>query len=235
MQELDTVHAHLRELFARGSVVKICGLRDPEHAAIAAGAGADLIGFIFAPARRQVAPETARLCIAAARKAAEGRDLFAVGVFVDAPPAEVVRTAREAGLDAAQLHGSEPPASLHQLPLPVLKALRPLPGVSAAAVMAEMDRFRSSATPPVGMLIDGYSEGLPGGTGTPADWGRAKEIGSGYPFLLAGGLDPDNVGAAIREVRPAGVDVSSGVEVDGVKDADRIEAFIGAARDAFLE
>jgi phosphoribosylanthranilate isomerase len=85
------------------------------------------------------------------------------------------------------------------------------------------------------MLIDGYSDGAPGGTGARADWGRAKEIGAAFPFLLAGGLDPGNVGAAIREVRPLGVDVSSGVEIDGVKAAVRINEFIRTARKAFQE
>ena len=235
MAALVPVQERLTRLFARGSVVKICGLRDPEHAAVAAAAGADLIGFIFAPARRQVTAATARSCIAAARAAAPDRNLFAVGVFVDAPASEIVRIAEEAGIDAIQLHGSEKPESLQHLPAPVLKAFRPRPGIEAAHVVAEINRYRSSSMPPVGILIDGYAEGVLGGTGAVADWGRAKEIGATFPFVLAGGLDPDNVGAAIREVRPLGVDVSSGVEIDGVKTANRIEEFIRAARKAFQD
>jgi phosphoribosylanthranilate isomerase len=233
--ELDSVHERLSHLLARGSVVKICGLRDPEHAAVAASAGADLIGFIFAPARRQITATTARRCIAAAREAAAGRELFAVGVFVDASPHQMALVAQEAGVDALQLHGSESPESLQQLPMPALKALRPRPGIDAAHILAEINRFRSSTRPPVGILIDGYTEGALGGTGARADWGRAKEIGATFPFLLAGGLAPENVGIAIREVRPLGVDVSSGVEIDGVKDVERIEAFIRTARQAFQE
>ena len=235
MAELVPVHERLSQLLARGSVVKICGLRNPEHAAVAASAGADLIGFIFVPARRQITATTTRQCIAAAREAAAGREIFSVGVFVDAPPREMARVAQEAGVDALQLHGSESPESLQQLPMPALKALRPQPGIDAAHILAEINRFRSSTKPPVGILIDGYTEGAPGGTGAHADWGRAKEIGAAFPFLLAGGLDPENVGTAIREVRPLGVDVSSGVEIDGVKDTVRIEAFIRAARKAFQE
>jgi phosphoribosylanthranilate isomerase len=87
----------------------------------------------------------------------------------------------------------------------------------------------------VGVLVDGYAEGALGGTGARADWGRAREIAATFPFVLAGGLDPDNVGAAIREVRPIGVDVSSGVEVEGIKTAGRIHEFIHAARKAFQE
>jgi phosphoribosylanthranilate isomerase len=194
-----------------------------------------LIGFIFAPARRQVTAATARSCIVAARAAVPGRHLFAVGVFVDAPFSEMARIARESGIDAIQLHGSEAPESLQHLPAPVLKAFRPRPGVDAAHVVAEINRYRSSSTPPVGVLVDGYAEGALGGTGARADWGRAREIAATFPFVLAGGLDPDNVGAAIREVRPIGVDVSSGVEVEGIKTAGRIHEFIHAARKAFQE
>ena len=233
MAALTPVQEGLIRLFARGSVVKICGLRDPQHAAAAAASGADLIGFIFAPARRQVSAATARSCISAARAAAPGRTLFSVGVFVDASSSEMARIAQEAGIDAIQLHGSETPESLQHLPVPVLKAFRPRPGIDAAHVVADINRYRSSLTPPVGILIDGYAEGMLGGTGARADWQRAKEIGATFPFLLAGGLDPQNVGAAIREVRPLGVDVSSGVEIDGVKSVERIEKFIRAARVAF--
>jgi phosphoribosylanthranilate isomerase len=87
----------------------------------------------------------------------------------------------------------------------------------------------------LGILVDGYAEESAGGTGVRADWRLAAEIGATFPIILAGGLDPDNVGAAIRQVRPLGVDVSSGVEIDGVKDASRIEAFIRAARTAFRD
>jgi phosphoribosylanthranilate isomerase len=233
MAELVPVHERLTQLFARGGVIKICGLRDPEHAAAAAAAGADLIGFIFAPARRQITPGEARSCIAAAREVAPGREFFAVGVFVDAPLSEMACIAQESGVDAIQLHGSETPESLQLLTLPVLKAFRPRPGIDAAHVVTEINRYRSSSKPPVGVLIDGYADGVPGGTGARADWRRAKEIGAALPFLLAGGLDPENVAAAIREVRPLGVDVSSGVEIEGAKDTGRIEIFIHAARAAF--
>jgi phosphoribosylanthranilate isomerase len=101
--------------------------------------------------------------------------------------------------------------------------------------MAEIDRYHSSLQPPLGILVDGYSEEFAGGTGARADWRLAAEIGATVPIILAGGLDPDNVGAAIRQVHPLGVDVSSGVEIDGVKDASRIEAFVRAARKAFQE
>ena len=225
----------MSELFARGNVVKICGLREPEHAAAAAATGADLIGFIFAPARRQVTAAVARSCIEAARSAAPGRNLFAVGVFVDAPPSEITRIAEEAGIDALQLHGAEPPESLRDLMEPTLKSLRPRPGARAKHVLAVINRYRSSSRPPLGILVDGYDEDRAGGTGARADWWLAKEISATFPVILAGGLDPRNVGAAIRQVRPLGVDVSSGVEIDGVKSASRIEEFVRTAREAFQE
>jgi phosphoribosylanthranilate isomerase len=233
--EIDLNNERLSRLFARGAIVKIDGLREPEHAAASAAAGADLIGFIFAPARRQVTAAVARSCIVAARAASPERPVLAVGVFVDAPPSEMARIARETGIDALQLHGAEPPESLRHLPVPALKALRPRPGTNAAQVMAEIDRYHSSLQPPLGILVDGYSEEFAGGTGARADWRLAAEIGATVPIILAGGLDPDNVGAAIRQVHPLGVDVSSGVEIDGVKDASRIEAFVRAARKGFQE
>ena len=233
MAELTVLQEPLTRLFARGGVVKICGLREPEHAAAAAAAGADLIGFIFAPARRQVTAATARACIAAARKAAPKRTVLAVGVFVDALPAEMKRIAGESGIDIIQLHGDELPESLPHLALPTVKALRPRPGTEAAQVVAEINRYRSSSSPPIGILVDGYTEGSSGGTGARADWRLANEIGAAVPILLGGGLDSGNVGAAIRQVRPLGVDVSSGVEVEGLKVSNRIEEFIQSARRAF--
>jgi phosphoribosylanthranilate isomerase len=232
---IDLNHERLSRLFARGDIVKIDGLREPEHAAAAAAAGADLIGFIFAPARRQVTVAVARSCIAAARAASPERLVLSVGVFVDASPSEMARTARETGIDVLQLHGAEPPESLRRLPLPVLKALRPRPGTKAAQLMVEIGRYNSSPQPPLGILVDGYTTESAGGTGVRADWRLAAEIGAAYRIVLAGGLDQDNVGAAIRQVRPLGVDVSSGVEIDGVKSAFRIEEFIRAARRAFQD
>jgi phosphoribosylanthranilate isomerase len=235
MAEIAANKDRLPGLFARGGIVKIDGLREPEHAAVAAAAGADLIGFIFAPARRQVTAAVARSCIAAARENALGRNVLAVGVFVDAEPSEMVRIAHEAGIDAVQLHGAEPPETLQQLPVPVLKALRPKPGTSATDILTEINRYRSTSTPALGIVVDGYAEGIAGGTGARADWRLASEIAAACPILLAGGLNPRNVGAAIRQVRPLGVDVSSGVEIDGVKAPGQIKAFIRAARQAFQD
>jgi len=230
-----TRREQVQQFIDRGALVKICGLREPEHAFAAAAAGADLVGFIFAPARRQVTASAARSCIEAAREAAAGRTLLAVGVFIDAPLSEIEDIAAMAGLDAVQLHGAEPPDLIQHLPVPAIKALRPRPEATAGSVISEINRYVSAATPPVGILVDGYTEHALGGTGARADWAVAAEISAHSPMLLAGGLEPENVRAAIRRVRPQGVDVSSGVEIGGVKDPALITQFIRSARSAFGE
>ena len=222
------------ERLTAGGVVKICGLREPEHAVAAAKAGADLLGFIFAPARRRVRPEQAGRCIEAARRAAgAGRSLLAVGVFVDASADEIAETAREAGLDLVQLHGAEPPGFAATLPVPTIKALKPRSLAPFAETTEAATAYFSMARPPVALLIDGYHPTSAGGSGARADWGLASVITPRWPMLLGGGLTPENVGEAIREVRPLGVDVSSGVERDGVKESELIVAFVDAAKAAF--
>lgn len=223
----------LAALLDRGAIVKICGLREPEHAAAAAAAGADLLGFVFAPARRRVGPVIARRCIEAARSVAGERPVFAVGVFVDAEPGEIAAVAAAAGLDLAQLHGSEPPAFAAALQLPAIKALRPPPGASADAVRRQVADFLTAAVPPAAILVDGFDPLAAGGSGASADWGLAASLGASAPVLLAGGLMPETVADAIRVARPLGVDVSSGVEVEGRKEAGRIAGFVAAAREAF--
>ncbi len=227
--------SHLRDVLGRQHLVKIDGLREPRHAAAAATAGADLIGFIFAPARRQVTPETAAACIAAARSSVSGRAFATVGVFVDASAAEIRSIVAQSGVDLVQLHGDEAPDLMADIPVPAFKAFRPRPGVAAAALLSEIGLFDEAPNPPAGILIDGYDPSASGGTGTRADWDLAAEVAAKRPILVGGGLDPENVREAIRVVRPRGVDVSSGVEVNGVKDAARIASFIHAARAAFRE
>ena len=227
--------SHLRDVLERKHLVKIDGIREPRHAAAAAMAGADLIGFIFAPARRQVTPDTAAACIAAARASVSGRAFATVGVFVDASAAEIRSIVALSGVDLVQLHGDETPELLADVPVPAFKAFRPQPGIAGAALLSEIGRFDEAPKPPAGILIDGYDPSASGGTGTRADWDLAAEVAAKRPILVAGGLNPENVRDAIRVVLPWGVDVSSGVEVDGVKDAARIEAFIHAARAAFRE
>jgi phosphoribosylanthranilate isomerase len=222
-------------LFDRGGLVKICGLRTPEHAAAAAEAGADLIGFIFAPARRRVTPAVAHDCIAAARQVDTERTVVTVGVFVDAPVDEIDETVVAAGLDLVQLHGAEPPPFVQGLHAPAIKVLRSEPGASAETLVAAIDGYRDAARPPIAFLVDGFAAGTLGGAGAKADWSTAAAVRTQRSVLLGGGLDPANVADAIRCVRPIGVDVSSGVERDGIKDAALIAAFVRAARTTFQQ
>ena len=218
-------------------LVKICGLREPAHAVAAVAAGADLLGFVFAPARRRVSVEEARLSVEAAREAANDwrRGVLAVGVFVDATAEEMNEVVAGAEIDLLQLHGDEAPETLERLTRPVVKVLRPTLGATTAEVRVEMKRFRDVPNAPVAFLIDGYAPGARGGVGARASWALVGDISRETPVMLAGGLDADNVGETIGMTRPAGVDVSSGVESDGVKDVAKIEAFFAAARQAFGE
>lgn len=205
-------------------LVKICGLRTVEHAIATAAAGADMVGLVFAPSRRRVSVGEGA-AIAAALRAGGGPRPRIVGLFVNEAPAAILATAQAVGLDLVQLSGDEPPEDADQLPLPLIKALR-LDGSAREAAWVRR------AGPGLTILVDAHVPGAYGGTGAQADWGRAAELARRAPVILAGGLTPENVAAAIAAVRPAGVDVSSGVETDGAKDSAKIEAFLGAARAA---
>jgi phosphoribosylanthranilate isomerase len=207
------------------TIVKICGLRTIEHALAAAEAGADLLGFILAPARRQVAPAEVAAIGAAVRATTAGRRVGLVGVFVDEAPARMLAIARACGLDALQLSGGEEVGVLRELraELPIFKAVR-LAGAPAEQSWLRMGGAR--------LLVDAHVPGAYGGAGVVADWDRAAELSAEREIVLAGGLTPDNVAAAIGRVRPWGVDVSSGVEAGGAKDTGKIRAFVAAAHAA---
>lgn len=224
---------HVDALFARGNLIKICGLRDPEHAVAAAEAGADLLGFIFAPSRRLVDAATARACIEAARAVKRATPVLAVGVFVDAELSDLARTADASGLDLFQLSGRESVAYLEALPLPAIKAFQPGPAADAATVLDGMRPYFVPGKGAAAALVDGYHPSAKGGTGIRADWQLAAAVSACRPFLLAGGLDSECVGEAISTVCPLGVDVSGGVESDGVKDSRLIAEFVLRAREAF--
>ncbi len=205
--------------------VKICGLRTVEHALAAAEAGAAMLGFVFAPSRRQVTPEAVAAMIQAVRAARYIPHVQCVGLFVNEQPAQIVSVVAQCGLDAVQLSGDEPHSIVDALPpnLPILKAVR-LQGAP------EEQAWIESNHPHVRLLVDAHMPGSYGGTGTVADWTRAAAMARQRTIMLAGGLTTENVAAAIQQVRPWGVDVSSGVETDGVKNCAKICAFIAAAR-----
>ncbi|MGH2533774.1 MAG: phosphoribosylanthranilate isomerase [Thermomicrobiales bacterium] len=217
---------------APGSV-KICGLSTPKHAGAAALGGADLIGLIFAPSRRRVTPEVAGQCIRAARLAAGCRRLLAVGVFVNEPAVTINAVAAHADLDLVQLNGDEAPSLLGELDRPAVKALRIPTGGTVGEAEELIAPYLAATKPPLAFLVDGYDPVHFGGQGVRADWDVAQELARRYPLLLAGGLDGANVEQAIRQVQPLGVDVSSGVETEGIKDVAKITGFIGAARQGF--
>ena len=200
-------------------IVKICGIRSLAAAQTAAQAGADWIGFVFAPSRRRIDPDTAAAISSAIVGPAK------VGVFVDQPLSEVREIADHCRLDYIQLHGGESPDYSRCLNRPVIRACR---------VDSAFDPEQWAAYPAEYLLFDSFVPGQAGGTGTAFDWretcGRIRQ--SRHKFLVAGGLTPENVADAIRILNPDGVDVSGGVETAGVKDPDKIRKFIAAARTA---
>lgn len=207
--------------------VKICGITCLDDARAALEAGADLLGFNFyRGSPRYIAPERAREIAAPLRS--NGPRPLLVGVFVNSPLEEVHSILEIVQLDLAQLHGDEPVTVLAQLNGRGFKALRP-----TSEREAEMDAARFAPHGPNApvMLIDAYRKDLYGGTGLAADWTIAARLAQHYPILLAGGLTPENVAAAMRQVRPWGVDVASGVEVSpGKKDVAKMKMFVEQCR-----
>jgi phosphoribosylanthranilate isomerase len=200
--------------------VKVCGIASPEDAGVAADAGADAIGLVFAESPRKVSMERAREIAAALP---EG--ILKVGVFVDAKLEEVLRISREVGLDYAQLHGDESPeavAAVRDGGVRVIKALR----VRDAASLRDMIRYDTDF-----FLLDAYSEKVRGGTGTRFDWELAEAVRGYANILVSGGLSPENVREAIEFFEPYGVDASSSLEEKpGKKNGERVRRFVDAAK-----
>ncbi|HXT57019.1 MAG TPA: phosphoribosylanthranilate isomerase [Pirellulales bacterium] len=209
--------------------IKICGVTCAEDAAAAVTAGADCIGLNFYPKSvRYLPPDRAESVIDAIPDF-----VLKAGVFVNAPAAEIQELADRLTLDFVQLHGDEPPEAIAQLAgLRVIKAFRVGPG-GLAPVAAYLEECYQQAAMPAMVLLDAFQPGVYGGAGQTADWSAARgyhDLGAGPALVLAGGLTPENVGAAIAAVRPAAVDVASGVEsTPGRKDRDKLAAFVRAA------
>ena len=210
-------------------LIKICGLSTPETLAAALDAGADMVGFVFfPPSPRNLSMEQAR----ALGAQADGRALK-VALSVDADDAYIDAMAAAARPDLLQLHGKESPARVLELKrrtgLPVMKAIHVSERAdlgACAAYEGAADRLIFDARPPKGAV-------LPGGNGAAFDWGVLDGVATRTPWMLSGGLDPDNVEAALARTRAAGIDVSSGVErAPGVKDVELIGRFVARARAA---
>ncbi len=211
-------------------VIKICGLRQPDHGEVAATAGADLIGFVFAESRRRVTPAEARAVSERAR--AVNPDLRTVGLFVDASPEHIGEIQTASGVDLVQLHGMPSRDEVERIGLPAVIVVRDRSDRSAVTVLDYACEMAGHELVEM-IMIDAHHPTLAGGTGILADWSVAAELARQVPLMLAGGLNPENVGDAIARVRPAAVDVSSGVERDGIKDPDLIRRFVANARAAF--
>jgi phosphoribosylanthranilate isomerase len=200
--------------------VKVCGITNPEDARVAADAGADAIGLVFAESPRRVGVERAREIASALP---EG--ILKVGVFVNAEPEEVLRISREVGLDYAQLHGDEPPEAVAEIRdggVGVMKALR----VRNAKTLAAVGRYEADL-----FLLDAWSAEARGGTGNRFDWELAKSLKRRDNIVVSGGLDPENVREAIEYFEPYGVDASSSLEErPGKKSGERVRRFVGAAK-----
>ena len=202
--------------------IKICGITNLEDAQAAIEAGADLLGFNFyRKSARYIEPAAARSIVAQIRSGARVPQV--IGVFVNSSALEIQSIRREVDLDRAQLHGDESVELLRQVK--GFKAIRP-----QSLEDAEKQAKTYAAMSEPALLIDAYRTGEYGGTGQVGDWSLAARIAQQQPILLAGGLTPENVADAIRQVQPWGVDVASGVEsAPGKKDVAKMRAFVARA------
>ena len=198
--------------------VKVCGVTSLADAERCVDAGVDAIGLNFwSGSVRRCEPGIARSIVDALR----GRTLF-VGVFVDASADEIAQTVSLSGVECVQLHGSESPELVGRFLPHAYKALR----VRGPEILQEVRAY-----PGEYVLLDAYVPGLPGGTGAVFDWKLAREVAAERKLTLAGGLTPENVASAVREVRPFCVDVASGVEsAPGIKDIDSVRRFVEQAK-----
>jgi len=211
--------------------VKICGLSEIEHALAAAEAGADFLGLVFAPSRRQVSPEKALVVVEAIH---ELRPYPAVvGVFVNLAAQEVNDIAEYCRLDWVQLSGGESWQYCRGIKRPIIKVIHVSTGQTPDKILADIEMgYHLLARKGLICLLDSKVKNAYGGTGETFDWQLAREVLAKFPVLVAGGLTPANVGRLVKEIRPWGVDVSSGVETNGRKETSKIRAFVEAVRRA---
>jgi phosphoribosylanthranilate isomerase len=204
-------------------IIKICGLTNEDDVAVAVRLDVDLVGFLFAPSPRRIDPALAADLI----RSLPDNGPEAVGVFVNELQGRVAEITKRCGLAWIQLHGDEPADFADGIPARVIRAARIGGGREWDQIVAD---------PADLVLLDSYVKGEAGGTGKTFAWDRIDPRMSERPFLLAGGLGPDNVAKAIHTARPAGVDVSSGVESEpGHKDHTKMELFVRRARRAWEE
>ena len=198
---------------------KICGITRPEDGQEAARLGVDAIGLVFyPPSPRHVSLDQARAIVAALPPF-----VTVVALFVDPSVAEVEAVLHAVPVDVLQFHGEESPDFCRQFARPYLKAVRVRPSLDLLQYAAHYAGAR-------GLLADAFVPGMAGGTGATFDWSLLP-TNLLLPLILSGGLDPSNIAAAVAAVRPAAVDISSGVEsAKGIKDPALMAAFIGAVQ-----
>ncbi|WP_053366817.1 phosphoribosylanthranilate isomerase [Bacillus sp. FJAT-27245] len=197
--------------------VKICGIMDAQTARKAVEFGADALGFVFAESKRRISPDLGRDIIAHLPA-----DIHKVGVFVNEPKQRIEEIADYCGLTHIQLHGEESPNFCKEISLPVIKAFN----IGTPADLELVNEYACD-----GFLLDSPKGAYRGGTGMSFDWSILQDAElDGKRIILAGGLNSENVAAAIRTANPYMVDVSSGVETDGKKDLEKINDFILAAK-----
>ncbi|KUP06434.1 N-(5'-phosphoribosyl)anthranilate isomerase [Bacillus coahuilensis p1.1.43] len=195
--------------------VKICGLTTESAVKAAVKYGADAIGFVFAPSKRRILKEEAMLLSRFVPK-----NVLKVGVFVNETKDIIEEIARDVSLDIIQLHGDESPAFLHSLSRPAIKAFS----------VSSVEDVRAAINYPADtILLDAKGDKYRGGHGTVFDWNILHSL-KGQRFILAGGLSVENIEQAKKEVDPYWVDVSSGVETNGIKDSQKIRQFLQLAK-----
>jgi len=201
--------------------IKICGITRVEDALAAATAGVDALGLVFV----EQSPRHLTLAEASALRRELPPFVSVVALFVNADAAAVQTVIEQVRPDVLQFHGEETPEFCSSFAFPYLKAARVRPGMDLLQYAARYEDAQ-------GLLLDAYTPGVHGGTGERFDWSLIPAK-LNRPIVLAGGLEPGNVGAAVRRVRPWAVDVSSGVEAaKGIKDAAKMAAFIREVRNA---
>jgi phosphoribosylanthranilate isomerase len=209
--------------------VKIDGFKEEEHILAAAEAGADFVGMIFAPGKRQVTPEQAVALVKAVKTL--DKPPAVVGVFVNAPASEVNRIAEECDLDLVQLSGDEDWQYCLEIDKPVIQVIHVADSDTVDSIVAKIEEgFNILQGRDVMYLLDTKSDDAYGGTGQSFSRHVAAGAAKRIPVIIAGGLNPENVAGVVDEVHPWGVDVSSGVEVDGKKNTTRIKEFISEVK-----
>lgn len=208
--------------------IKICGVTRPDDVQTCVDAGADAVGINFHPGSpRYVDPKLSQPLLRSIPPLMAG-----VGVFVGLPMRQITALAYQLGLRGIQFHGENRELS-EPFPFSLIAAFRVKDRKSLSSVDSYLESCRSFGAMPSAILLDAHVDGMEGGTGKTAPWDLIANFRPGLPIILAGGLTPENVGDAIRTVRPAAVDVASGVEsAPGIKDPIKVRQFVASAREA---